>query len=267
MNIKQICDKYELLNYDDIIEIYNKEPMVTVAMLSFRRYHKLIPALQRHLENKTPMNLVLRVQCAEELTQQQRDNIKSLVSQFPGHDLQFTEKNLGSGIPRHDVMNRAINDFNTPYIMTTDDDMMWKKYCIETQISLLERMPEYGLISSTCDPNYPIQRIYDNKISIIKNDNIFTDADLIGSATSIYRREIFNTCEYDKEYRIGCGDYDLCMQIRKNGWKIGVMDISELKSLNDASNSGQGYFRERYNKQIIQRSVKRFKEKWGINIR
>lgn len=264
--MKEICKKYDILDYDKIMNIHNLDkPIVTIAMLSFRRYEKLIKSLQTHLNNGLKMNICLRVQCSEELTKEQKDNITFLVNKFYDHDLQFTEKNLGSGIPRYDVINRCIKNFNTPYIMTTDDDMIWKKYCIESQIYLLEQMPEYGMISSTCNPNYPIKIFKDGKIHTIKNSN-FNDADLIGSATSVYKKEIFDTCEYDKEYTIGCGDYDLCMQIRKT-WKIGVIDIPELKSLNDAKNSGHMYFKERFNKSVIQKSVNRFNKKWGFNIR
>lgn len=268
MNLRNICDKFEILNYDEITPLLEiTEPIVTIAMLSFKRFNILIKALKQHLENGTPLNMVLRVQCCEDLSDNQRTEIETLIKQFAGYDLQFTETNLGSGIPRHDVMNRAITNFNTPYILTTDDDMIWKPYSIMTQVSLLERMPEYGIISSTCNPNYP--RKWKDKNGVWKTANItqpFVDADMIGSATSVYRREIFKTCEYDKEYTIGCGDYDLCMQIRQSGWKIGVLNVPQLKSLNDNKANTKEYRQMRYNRKTIDKSVILFKKKWGLDL-
>lgn len=268
MNLKEICKKYDILNYSEIQSLLEvKEPLVTVAMLSFKRFDVLIKALKKHLDNGTPLNLVLRVQCCEDLAHSQRTQIEDLAARFYGHDLQFTEKNLGSGIPRHDVMNRALTKFNTPYILTTDDDMIWPPYAIMAQVSLLERLPDYGIISSTCIPNYP--RKWKDRKGVWRTANIteaFVNADMIGSATSVYRREVFDECEYDKEYTIGCGDYDLCMQIRQAGWKIGVLNTVELKSLNDNKGNSKEYRQMRYNRSIIVKSVDRFKKKWGIGL-
>ena len=265
--LDKICSKYkDILDKAQIIGLMGMDkPLVTIAMLSFKRFDVLISSLERHLLNRTPLNMVLRVQCCEDLTTQQKDKIIELVSRFHASDLQFTEKNLGSGIPRHDVINRALTKFNTPYILTTDDDMLWEPYSIIAQVSLLERLPGYGLISSVCAPNYPRHYKENNiwKFEQVIQDT-FVDAHLIGSATSVYRREVFDTCEYDKKYTIGCGDYDLCMQIDKAGWKIGVLNIPELKSLNNNKGNTQEYRKMRYNKAVTKLSTTRFNEKWGI---
>lgn len=262
---EKIIKKYDILDSDVIKRYKNiKYPLVTMAMLSFKRYNQLIDALERHLANGTPLNIVLRVQCCEELSNRQMNSIRRLCRRFHGHIVKFTETNLGSGEPRHDVMSIALNDFDTPYIMTTDDDMMWEPNSIISQLSLFDKRPEYGVISSSCLPNYPIHILNDGKWTIDRDykDN-FVDTTLCGSATSIYRREIFKNVEYDKEYRIGLGDFDLCLQIIEAGWKIGVMNIPELKSLNDASRNPPGYGKERYNRGIIKHSISRFREKWG----
>ncbi len=267
MNIEQICSKCNILRVDDIKRLHaNKEPLVAIAMLSFIRPQKLIKALKLHLSNRTPLIMVLRVQGCEHLTEKQINEITHLCKQFYGYDLQFTKTNKGSGEPRHDVMNRAIKTFNTPYIMTTDDDMMWKPYSIMAQVSLLERLVNYGVISSVCTPNYPRKWFENGVLKTEKITKTFVDADMIGSGTSIHRREIFQTCEYDKEYKIGCGDYDFCMQIRRIGWKIGVLNIPELNSHNDAAGSGNDYNRQRYNRPIIKKSIERFKQKWGYTL-
>ncbi len=267
MNLKQICVKHNILDYNEMTKLIGlQQPLVTIAMLSFIRPEKLIKALKMHLKNGTPLNMVLRVQGCEKLSKAVRNDITNLVKQFHGHNLQFTETNLGSGIPRHDVLNRAVSKFNTPFIMTTDDDMMWKPYSILAQVHLLQKMPDYGVISSVCTPNYPRKWFDNGALKTAKITKTFVNADMIGSGTSVHRREIFDTCEYDKEYKIGCGDYDFCMQIRRVGWKIGVLNIPELNSLNDAAGSGQDYNRQRYNRPIINKSIARFKKKWNYDL-
>jgi GT2 family glycosyltransferase len=264
MDIKQIAGKYGLLKYTDIESlITKKEPVVTIAMLSYRRPASLIISLKKHLSNGTPMNLCLRVQGSEELSDTIKDEIRDLVSQFYGSHLVFTKNNLGSGIPRHEMMAKAL-EFDTPYIYTTDDDMLFPEYSIITQVAVLDTLKEYGALGSVCTPSYPRYFIKYGKISSSKVVKSFEDTEMMGSATTLYRREVFDTCEYDKDYQIGLGDFDLCMQMAESGWKLGIMNIKELNSLNDWDPKAKDYIRERYNRPVIAYSKQRFRWKWGI---
>jgi GT2 family glycosyltransferase len=120
MDIKQIAGKYGLLKYTDI------ESLITKG--------------------------------SEELSDTIKDEIRDLVSQFYGSHLVFTKNNLGSGIPRHVMMAKAL-EFDTPYIYTTDDDMLFPEYSIITQVAVLDTLKEYGALGSVCTPSYkPIQR-------------------------------------------------------------------------------------------------------------
>jgi len=264
MNIKTICGKYpKLLDYGSIQKLLSLDkPIVTIAMLSYRRPKSLLKSLKQLLNSGIPLNLCLNVQGQEELSNKIKSNIETLTSKFYTCRLSYSDGNLGSGIPRHRVIEKSLT-FDTPYIMTTDDDMMWPKYSIAAQISVLESLHQYGAIGSVCLPNYPMCYRDGNKTSQLVITEQFTEAEMMGSATTIYRRDVFDTCEYDKGYTIGLGDFDLCRQMLKN-WKLGIINIPELNSLNDWDADAKSYIKERYNQPTIMKSRERFLKKWGF---
>jgi len=267
MNLETICSKYPiLLNYGSIQELIDlKEPIVTIAMLSYRRPKSLIKTLKQLLSNGTPLNLCLNVQGQEELSDDIKEEIEGLVCQFYNYLLDYSDGNLGSGIPRHRMLHEALK-LNTPYLMFTDDDMHWKPNSIVAQISVLESLPEsYAGIGSVCTPFYPAYFYKEGKITQKVIDTEFMECDLMGSGTSIFKSHIFEKCDLDVGYNRGLQDFDHCMNIRSNGWQLGIMNIPELWADNNAfEKNNHNYTQERYNKEIIQKSRERFKNKWGM---
>ena len=234
-----------------------------MVMLSYKRPYMLIPALEEILKKNIKMNICLRVQGAEEITIEERRRILELCEAFVGFDLQFTRGNHYTGIPRHDIINRALTHFNTPFILTADDDMKYANNAIASCVAALMQNPEYGVISHWCNPSYGCHAVIDGVFQKLPLQSPFTVVETLGSGTAVYRREVYDKCEYDKNYTLGCADYDFGMQMKQVGWKAGVICIEELKSLNDNKKGeprNKEYWKHRYNKVIISKSIELFKD-------
>jgi GT2 family glycosyltransferase len=259
----------EIDKEDGDYKIYAKsgEPLITLAMLSYKRVEMLKKALNAHLSSGVSLNLVLRVQGAEELSKRDKMEILDTAMRFNGLDIQFTTGNHGTGIPRWDILDRAKRHFNTPYIMTTDDDMFFKPGTFSRLIKEHEKRKEFGAISVTCEPNYKSHIINGNSFETrIPTEPFDENVDAMGNGTCMFKRQVFDTCEYDKEYYIGLADFDFCLQMKEQGYKLGILADPRYKALNDQSSSTSEYYKARYNKEAIENSKKRFYEKWRINV-
>jgi hypothetical protein len=268
--LKDVCERYDFLNYEKLLEypMPLNAPIITVAMLSFMRYDRLISTLKNLLSLHIPLNLCIRVQGTELLTYFQKRDILKFVDAFSGHDIQFTRGNHGTGTPRGDVIERAYKHFDTPYILTTDDDMLWKTESLIIQRYMLETNKELGACSVTCTPHYNAWNIIGDKLvgrTPIPPFDINVDAS--GSGTMLFKRQILDNSEvvYDKNFYIGWADFDFCMQMRKK-WKIGIIDIPELKIKNNYDPKAKDYLAVRGCKQHNINSKKYFQKKWGLLI-
>jgi GT2 family glycosyltransferase len=187
---------------------------------------------------------------------------------FDKSHLIFTHSNRGTGLPRHNMVHKAL-DFNTPYIMTTDDDMFFPPGSVEALISILEDNPELGAIDLWVHPNLNAWFMRPNKMQYKQPKQPFEYVDGMGSATMIMRREVFETCDYDINYYVGWADIDFCMQMRKSNWKLGILAIPEYKAFNykgRGTDDYRKYTQYRHDAQHAGNSSIRFQEKWHRQI-
>jgi len=266
--IKKLSSMWNGFNPDTYRRILNTEKTIlSVAMLSLIRTNKLL-AMMAHWNDYRYIssNLALRVQAAEHLNQEQREEINFWANKvFDLTKVKFTHGNEGSGAPRHEMVQEALN-FNTPYIMTTDDDMFFPMGSIELLISVLEDNPELGAIDLYCFPNLNAWEIGEREMRYRPPKQGLDYCDAMGSATMIIRREVFDTCNLDPDYFVGWGDIDFCVQMRKEGWKLAILTIPDYMAFNDTKGSPESYKEIRNNIEYARKSAKRFKEKWGIEI-
>jgi len=89
----------------------------------------------------------------------------------------------------------------------------------------------------------------------------WTIVDYTGFGASAFKREVFEKCEFDPEYRVGGGDLDMSLQLKEAGLKVGVLPIPGI--VHD-SGGDPVYKAERWNPQYIEASWKRFKKKWKV---
>jgi GT2 family glycosyltransferase len=199
----------------------------------------------------------------------QEDNIIQLLNKFNAFKLIKTNKNEGTGRPRHNLIAETLNTFNTPYIMTFDDDMEIPLGGIESLLTVLESDLTLGSCSLACEPRRNIYKFEQTKESnkhlLAKRSLSPIDyGDAIGSATQVIRREVYNKCTIDPNYYIGCWDFDFCMQMRNQNWKIAILNIEGLCAINNNLNSSKIYMDTRTNLNIIKTSRQRLMNKWNI---
>ena len=264
MKLNKLIESWDGFSKKSINKVLeSKEPLVSIVMLSWRRYYRLFECLE-HL-NKTltiPVNISLRVQ--ECLDKDRQSKILSLVEPFYKSDVLFTSKNEGTGVPRHERLHNALEKFNTPFIQFTDDDMEMPKWSIELLTSILIDKPEFGSVNMWTYPNSNVWRFNEKgKLYHKKPKKIFNDDTVaLGSATLMVRKEVYETCDLDYNYYIGCADIDFGLQVHKAGWKMGMLAIPGYMAKNKKGGD-RLYNQTRTSTSIIRKSVKRFWDKWG----
>lgn len=268
MRVEEVVKKwsgFDLPTFNKIIS--TKEPLVTMATLSLYRYELLFKQLENtRTAIKTPLYICLRVQAAEAMPQAFKIKlIQVLEKNYKGYDLQFTYKNHGSGVPRNDVVTRARKHFGTPYIMTLDDDIILPPFAVEALVSILMKRPELGAVALSCHPRAMTVKLEGGHLIDRRVAGPFGAVDGAGSATMVIRRKVFETCDLDRNYYIGWGDLDFCMQMRRAGWKVGYLNLKDYQAANPQQRN-QAYMKIRFSREHANRSWDRFYKKWGIKI-
>lgn len=269
--INDLTKMWSGFNKGTLERVFNsKETILSVAMLSLLRTDTMLNMLDHWDKNRfIKSNIAFNVQGKEWLSEINKGKIEEKVENyFDKSFLNFTHSNRGTGVPRHNIVHKAL-DFNTPYIMTTDDDMFFPPGSIEALISILEDNPEYGAVDLWVHPNLNAWFMRPDKMMYKQPKSPFGLVDGMGSASMIIRREVFNTCDYDHQYYVGWADIDFCMQMRKSRWKLGILAIPDYKALNfknRGSDNYQKYKEYRHDAQHAGNSSVRFQQKWHMQI-
>ena len=252
------------------ISTKSKAPL-TLAMLSWIRPDKLIQTLTTLHETLTiPINLTLMVQGCETLNSQQKKVIKELSSRFYRSDVFYTKGNIGTGPARKSLVERSLNRFQSPYINLADDDTYYTKGSVEAAIELMNKDLSIGVVGIRYKPKIYVLNSIINPCSISMKPvtSSMEYVDSTGSASAIIRREVFDLCKIDSDYKLGQWDLDLFLQARSVGWKIvNYQSFNGMKAINNWGGSKE-YRVGRMNRTEINKSIKLFKQKWGlVNIR
>jgi len=265
MGLEYLLNDFPKFNNKTVERILSVDkPMVTVVMLNWLRWNVFMNTLDHIIERQTiPMNISMIVQ---ECTGIKKQNmVKEKLKKFSDYTVQFTKENRGTGPPRHKALHRALDKFDAPYIHFTDDDMRLPRFAVELMVSILEDNPKLGAVNMKTHPNSNIWIMNKmNKLQCIKPNlkRMFHKSLALGSATMVVRREVFETCDIDKKYIIGCADIDLGMQMTKAGWECAMITIPNWYAIN-VKGGANIYNSTRYDRTIIKESAARFQRKWG----
>ena len=269
--IEDLISLWTGLNRESINKVCDsEEPMVSLAMLSFMRTDIMLRMLDHWNDTRfIKSNIAFNVQGEERLDVNKKNIIRNNVeTYFENSHLLFTGTNRGTGIPRYNMIHKAL-EFNTPYIMTTDDDMFFPLGSIEALISILEDHPDMGAVDMWVYPNLNAWFAKQEKM-VYKQPKIpFGYVDGMGSATMVIRREVFETCDYDKHYYVGWADIDFCMQMKENNWKMGILALPNYKAFNFKGRGTKDYMEYKEHRNNISyagNSSSRFFSKWGKTI-
>jgi len=269
--IDDLCKMWSGFNRGTLKRVFDsKETMLTLAMLSLIRTETMLSMLDHWEATRyIKSNIAFNVQGREWLSNINKKLIEDKVEEyFDKSFLTFTNSNRGTGVPRHNMTRKAL-EFDTPYIMTTDDDMFFPPGSVEALISILEDNPDYGAVDIWVHPNLNAWFIRPDKMMYRQPTSPFGLVDGMGSAASVIRREVFNTCDYDPNYYVGWADIDFCMQMRKSKWKLGILAIPDYKALNlkqRGTDTYKRYAQFRHDAQHLGNSSVRFQQKWHMQI-
>jgi len=245
----------------------SKTPVITMCLVSYRRYDILIKILNRYVEFDIPINMLLWLNSYEDYTDDEIECIKSTCSDLYHCDIHFCQKNVGTGHSRNILLSRAYREYDTPYIMTSDDDIYYdteEDLLIGASILEQEDYNEYGAVGIWCNPIYNSLYIVEDELRNYKSRKGFYGVDSLGAATMTLKREVLSKCNVDPEYIIGWVDADFSFEIRKQNYKIGLLCDDRWKPTNMSDQSDDIYREARSNKDIKKQSIKRFVKKWGL---
>jgi len=245
--------------------IHTEAPLITMAMLSYRRHDILLHSLEQYIDYPLKFNICLRVQGAEEMPDETRLKVMELMTHFEGFDVQFTRGNHGTGVPRYDVVTRALRHFDTQYVATFDDDILWPENGIEALLCVLEDNPAFGGVSMWCKGNYPAWYLDGSHIRRRPPQGPLDVVTACGSGTKIARRKLFKEIPLDPNFYIGWGDICWGYEVSMTDWRLAILALPELMATNQVDMDPQ-YFQTRYNQEHANRSRQYFKDKHGIEI-
>lgn len=267
------CDPitFKQLDRQLIVKTLKNKPEITLAMLSWKRVDKLFVSLENYVDmTYFPLNLILRVQGEEELTPKVKRQIENRCKRFKSYKLFFTKGNEGTGKPRKWLSEQILKYYpNTKYFNFADDDIIYKKYAIDSVIILLDQLPKYDSMNVSWKKKGI--RFIDSKKP--KRHKLFSlssginQVDLCGSATAFIKTEMLTKCTIDDNYKIGLWDLDWFYQGYLNEFKMGLYHNKNLNSRNDHDGYPEGHYADyksvRRNKKTIDKSTHYFKSKWG----
>jgi len=270
--ISDLTEMWTGFNKSTLERVFNtEETILSLGMLSLLRTETMLKMLDHWNQNRfIKSNLAFNVQGKEYLSGMDKDLIENKVENyFDKSFLNFTFSNRGTGVPRYNMVHKAL-DFDTPYIMTTDDDMFFPPGSVEALISILEDNPEMGAVDMWVHPNLNAWFMGSlDKMIYRQPKSPFGFVDGMGSASMVIRREVFDSCDYDNQYYVGWADIDFCMQMKKNKWKMGILAIPDYKALNfkgKGTKNHKMYVQHRHDAQHTSNSSVRFATKWKRTI-
>lgn len=273
-------DNVDLTGYKDyinesLIYVYlnSPKPRITVCMVNYLRYDILIKNLENYIKLGVPINLILWINDSKSLKQNHKNKIMELCSKFYSHEIMYSKTNMGTGYPRFMMLNKAYHEYDTDYIMTTDDDIFFntpEELVLGATVLDQEKYRDFGAVGLWCDPIY-FKSTINTKTNTMnmdrpKDEGLF-EVDALGAATMTIHRDVLSKCNCDPQYIIGLVDWDFCMSMRSVGYKLGLICDNKFKPVNNGEGNSDDYRAGRWDKSVIEKSKELFIKKWNIKIR
>lgn len=243
------------------------EAKITVSILSWLLEDRLIKTLiQIPRTTSMPLNLCLHVQGAEQLSRPKRQEILDATSGFMIRDVFFTKGNLGAAKPRAELIKRSAK---TPFIFMTDNDMIFQEGSLDKLLEFLKLNPDYGMIDLAHNYLKWHRRVHSDWIECIPvnyDEPNIVDVDLIGAASIMMRQEVALIPDLiDASYHIGTWDFDMCLNVKCEGWKIATLCDKQFIAINDKTYRDTRYLAGKVRNKVRLRGLELFEQKWNFS--
>lgn len=248
----------------------SEEPQITVSILSWLLEDRLIKTLKGiPLSTSIPLALCLHVQGEEQIPREKKREIYEAASGFIYKYIYFTPYNNGVAGPRANLLKRSSK---TPYIFMTDNDMDFKEGSIDALYNFLssDENAEYGAVNLVDNTLIWHRRVDDahkrvTYFPVSLYPPKVVDIDLCGACSTLMRSEIANVPDIiDRCYYLGTWDVDLCMNIKKLGFKLATLCDERYLAYNDSSYRTEKYLSIKGLIPSRLNGIRRFRIKWKI---
>jgi len=246
------------------------EPQITVSILSWLLEDRLIKTLKNlPLTTSMPLALCLHVQGEEQISRERRQEIYEASAGFVSQDIYFTSYNNGVAEPRATLLKRSAR---TPYVFITDNDMDFQEGSIDALYNFLENPDntKYGavnLVDNTLTWHRRVDLVHKRVtyFPVSLNPPKSVDVDICGACCTLLRSDIAKEPNIiDTGYYLGTWDIDLCMNIKKLGFKLATICDKRYIAYNDTSYRNTEYMNIKGLSPIRVKGIHKFMDKWGI---
>jgi hypothetical protein len=243
---------------------YYTEPILSICIVNYRRFNTLIRTLKKYTEFGININLFLWINDSSFFSKEQHKKIESICSKLYHHEIIKNEDNVGTGKSRHMLLSLAYES-GTPYIMTTDDDMLYNN---EDELligpSFLQSNDDYDAIGIWCEPITCAHYIVGDEILNFKPKKGLQEVDVLGAATMTMRRSVISDCLTDERMVVSLVDIDFSLCLKNNGHKMCLLCDDRWKPTNINDLSDTIYKNERYSIKYRKISENILMKKWGL---
>ena len=244
------------------------DPRITVCIVHYNKVDKLkntINALKDHTDE--PYLLKVLNNGYED------DQVKSYLSKLNKEEtveIMYNEENVGCPPGRYQLLQ----DIETPYAMTLDDDMYVEEGWLKSVMDIFEADSDIGVIGipymSSKDGelrggahvsiNSGVVKLEHVDWSDVDEDDTYLPVNDVPGGTMVLRKELLDNFNWDPQFFVGMGDIDKSLQIMGTDWKQ-VM-ATNLVFEHDIKISPD-YRKIRMDYQERHKSYRKFVSKWG----
>ena len=206
-------------------KLSEQEPQATIMMVTFNRLDltkRTIDSLKQNTNNIINLVIVDNKSSDETISYLndlfKDEDLKRIVSSLV---LIKNDQNLGIATARNQALYYSINELNTPYLSTIDNDVCFPKDWLNDCIIALNNNKSFGMVGVNFEPvTYPIIPINGCSIQYKKEGNL-------GTACTVFNRNLakmlgfFNYKDYSPFYGLEGSDWGF--RVRVLGLKLGYI--------------------------------------------
>lgn len=245
---------------------------LTICIVHYNKINKLQNTIE-HIQENTSCAYMVKI-LNNGYTDEAIESYLSKISSKKNIEIIFNEENIGCSPGR----NKLLNDINTPYVMTLDDDMYVCKGWFEKARSVFRSNPKIGVIGFPFVQNniysQSSSRVGGGYLSLessvlsvesinwnqVDDSNEYISVDYIPGGSMLMRNEVLSDFEWDSRYKIGFDDLDVSLQLSSSKWDLAMIPDYDFK--HDVS-SNEDYQKVRRDYHERRKSYQLFREKWN----
>ena len=145
------------------------------------------------------------------------DAIKDIQNRFKFQAV-FSDQNVGLGKAYNTIVNQNISNFE--YFVTFDQDTFILENTIQTLLSILNENQEIGILGPVFSRD---------KAAVSKEGNLLYKTSIIQSCAVFRSISAIKVGGFNEDYFIDSVDFEYCLRIIQNGYKVAVFDGVTIK--------------------------------------